>query len=344
MNLSDVHNKYKSRVMSTEYRAPSTTLSNRLLRRLEMVRIALLFVIFVSFTGIANSQTYDPTICDEGDSTPWIGPITAWAVGIPEEVLGCDDDSCIVTITYYKRYIPGWGWEFQIATITFEGCDAECMENAWNCAWWMIATKYKVQLGINVVDGCYETFHMRAATCWEYDNSLPTISQYKACGGECCVGMYRICRRLGPSGTYFEFTELAPIQNVTNTCETPCEFIDCENTMPGNWSVTDEPPAGGDLLLKLSIYESVISDRINFHPNPTDGNVIVSFDLPEKGVYTFSVFDNLGNEIFNQEVNSGANLNVEFELKSNSFATGTYNVVVSGNNGEIMNGKFIKVK
>ncbi|MBS4000719.1 MAG: T9SS type A sorting domain-containing protein [Desulfobulbaceae bacterium] len=78
--------------------------------------------------------------------------------------------------------------------------------------------------------------------------------------------------------------------------------------------------------------------------NPTDGNVIVSFDLPEKGIYSISVYGNLGNEIFKQEINSGANLNVEFELKSNSFAIGTYNVVISGSNGEIMNGKFIKVK
>jgi hypothetical protein len=78
--------------------------------------------------------------------------------------------------------------------------------------------------------------------------------------------------------------------------------------------------------------------------NPTDGNVIVSLDLPEKGAYKISVFDNLGNEIFKQEINSNNNLNFEFELKSNTFPAGLYNVVVSGLSGEIISGKFIKVK
>jgi hypothetical protein len=309
-----------------------------------MVRIALLFAIFVGFTGIANSQTYDPTICNEGFPTPWIGPITAWAIGIPADVLGCDDSDCIVTITYYKRFIPGWGWEFQVAEIQFQGCNIECRENAWKCAWWMIAMKYQVELEIDVVDGCYGTFHMKAATCWEEEENSFSFFNFKACGGECCVGMYRICKRMGPSGTYFEFREVSPIQNVTYNCETPCEFVDCENTMPGNWDITDDSPGGGNLLPKLGIYESIPFKNITFHPNPTDGNVIVSLELPEKGTYNISVFDNLGNEIFKQDINTGANLNFEFELKSNSFAIGAYNVVVSGTNGEVMNGKFIKVK
>ncbi|PKL85617.1 MAG: hypothetical protein CVV22_06850 [Ignavibacteriae bacterium HGW-Ignavibacteriae-1] len=78
--------------------------------------------------------------------------------------------------------------------------------------------------------------------------------------------------------------------------------------------------------------------------NPTDGNVIVSFDLPEKGIYTLSVYDNLGIEIFKQEINAGANLNIEFELKSNAYPAGMYNVLISGFSGEIINGKFIKIK
>lgn len=343
MNLSHVHNKYRKPsigvcVLSTEYQ----TLSNRLLRRLEMVRIALLFVIFVGFTGIANSQTYDPTICDFGDTTAWDGPITAWAIGIPANVIGCADSNCIVSIIYYERFVQG-GWEFQIAEISFQDCDSACMVNAWKCAYWMLAMKNQAKLGIENLDDCSDVFWLKAATCWQHIQYL-AFNRYRACGGECCIGMYRICRYLGPSGEYFSFTQITAPEPGTNNCEEPCEFTDCDGTMPPSWIVDVGTPIGGNLIPKLSIYESIPSKNINFHPNPTDGNVIVSFDLPEKGIYTISVFDNLGNEIFKQEINSGANLNIEFELKSNAYPAGMFNVLISCGNGEIMNGKFVKIK
>lgn len=308
-----------------------------------MVRIALLFAIFVSFTGIALGS-YDPTHCDEGDTTAWNGPITAWGVGLPADVMGCSDTNCIVTITYYDRFIPGWGYEFQIATIQFQNCDSACKANAWRAALWMIAMKEQERLNIDDVDECYLSFTYKAATCWEYDNFSPSISLYKACGGECCVGIYEICNRVGTSGPYFEFTQIDVTDRETYSCETPCEFTDCASTMPGNWNGSNPGSGTGNIFPKLGIYESIPSRNINFHPNPTDGNVVVSVELPEKGVYTFSVFDNLGNEIFKQEINIETNLNFEFELKSNTFPIGLYNVIVSGLTGEIINGKFIKVK
>ncbi|MBS4000863.1 MAG: hypothetical protein KGZ71_10320 [Desulfobulbaceae bacterium] len=308
-----------------------------------MVRIALLFVIFVSFTGIALGS-YDPTHCDEGDTTAWNGPITAWAVGLPSDVLGCSDTNCIVTITYYDRFVPGTGYEFQIASIQFQNCDPACKENAWRTAMWMIAMKNQVAMGIHIPNGCYQTFTYKAATCWEYSNLSPSVSQYDACGGECCVGLYEICRRIGTSGPYFEFTQLDVTTRETYNCETPCEFTDCESTMPGDWNASIPGSGTGNIFPKLGIYESVPSKNINFHPNPTDGNVIVSLDLPEKGIYKISVFDNTGYEIFKQEINTDANLNFEFELKSNTFPIGLFNVIISGINGEIINGKFIKIK
>ena len=49
MNLSDVHNKYRKPSIGFSVLSPdSTTLSNLLLRGLDMARIAILFVIFVS--------------------------------------------------------------------------------------------------------------------------------------------------------------------------------------------------------------------------------------------------------------------------------------------------------
>ncbi len=306
--------------------------------------IVLAFAFLVSFTGTTYSQSYDPTHCNEGDPTPWTGPITAWAIGLPADVMGCEDTDCIVTIIYYDRYIPGWGYEFQIASIQFQNCDSTCKENAWRMALWMIAMKNQRMMRINQVDSCYLNFTYKAATCWEYSHMSLSAFQYEACGGECCVGLYEICRRVGTSGPYFEFTQLFAIERETYNCDSPCEFTDCESTMPGNWQGSIPSSGIGNIFPKLGIYESIPSENMNFHPNPTDGNVIVSLELPEKGIYSISVFDNLGNEIFKQELNSGNNLNFEFELKSSTFPTGAYNVVVSGSHGEILNGKFIKIK
>jgi hypothetical protein len=217
------------------------------------------------------------------------------------------------------------------------------MVDAWKCAYWMLAMKNQEQLEIEDIDDCSNVFWLKAATCWKQTLHV-AFNQYRACGGECCVGMYRICKYLGTSGPYFSFTQLSPPEPATDNCEEPCEFTDCDGTMPASWIVDVGYPIGGNLIPKLSIYESIPSKNINFHPNPTDGNVIVSFDLPEKGIYTISVFDNQGNEIFKQEINSEAHLNFEFELKSNVYPVGMYNVLISSDNGEIMNGKFIKIK
>ncbi|MCO5251971.1 MAG: hypothetical protein M9949_11215 [Candidatus Kapabacteria bacterium] len=65
MNLSHVLNKYRKPSIRFSLSPESAALSNRLIRRLEMVRIAQFSAIFVGFTGISNSQASDPTICEE---------------------------------------------------------------------------------------------------------------------------------------------------------------------------------------------------------------------------------------------------------------------------------------
>jgi hypothetical protein len=300
-----------------------------------------LFSIITNYT--VSKATYDPTNCDEGDTTAWTGPITLIGMGLPPGVIGCSDSNCIVTVKYYKRNIPGWGIEFQVAEISFQNCDSACMVNPWRAAMWMIAVVNKNEMGLINNNDCYNNFVYKAATCWQHDI---IFNRYIACGGECCAGLYRICKRNGPTGDYLEFTQIQVTNRQTYNCTSPCNFTDCSSTMPGSFDGPNEMPDGdiGIFYPKMSIYESLASKFINIHPNPANLKIEINLELPKPGIYSISVFDINGLEHYKKEINLSSNLNINLDVNTSTLPNGLYNIVVTGTNGEVISGKFIKIK
>ncbi|MBX3042240.1 MAG: T9SS type A sorting domain-containing protein [Candidatus Kapabacteria bacterium] len=304
--------------------------------------ICIILLSLILYYNESNAN-YDPTYCDEGDTTAWEGPITLIGMGLPPSVIGCADSNCIVTVKFYERNIPGWGYEFQVAEISFQNCDSACMVNPWKAAMWMIAVVRKNQMGLINNNDCYDQFTYKAATCWQHDI---IFNSYIVCGGECCVGLYRICKRNGPSGDYLEFTQLQVTQRQTYNCTSPCNFIDCSSTMPSSFYGPNEMPNGdiGVFYPKMSIYESTPSKFIGIHPNPTNLKIEINLKLLSPGNYVISVYDINGSEHYKKEITIGSNHNLNLDINTSSYPNGMYSIIVTGTNGEVITGKFIKFR
>jgi hypothetical protein len=89
-----------------------------MISKFSMIICLILLSLILNYSE--SNAIYDPSYCDEGDTTAWTGPITLIGMGLPPGVIGCSDSNCIVTVKFYERNIPGWGYEFQVAEISFQ--------------------------------------------------------------------------------------------------------------------------------------------------------------------------------------------------------------------------------
>jgi hypothetical protein len=217
------------------------------------------------------------------------------------------------------------------------------MVNPWKAAMWMIAVVRKNQMGLVNNNDCTHQFTYKAATCWQYDI---VFNRYIACGGECCVSLYRFCKRNGPTGDYLEFTQLQVTQRQTNNCTSPCNFIDCSSTMPSSFDGPTEMPSGdiGVFYPKMSIYESTHSKFIGIHPNPANLQIEINIEFSNPGKYSISIFDINGIEHYKDEIIIGSSNIINLNINTSSLPIGVYNVIVLGSNGNTINGQFIKIK
>ncbi|MFA5510973.1 MAG: hypothetical protein WC313_00870 [Candidatus Kapaibacterium sp.] len=293
---------------------------------------------------LTAQDTYDPTYCNEGDTTTWNGPVTVIGVRLPLSFVACTDTNCIVTVKFYERNIPGWGYEFQIVEIGFQNCDSSCMTQPWKIAMWLITVVRQQEMLLYNNNDCYSNFVYKVATCWQLN---PILHTYYPCGGECCYGLYMICRRFSPSGEYFEFNQIYAIDRETYNCLGPnCNFTDCESTMPEDFDGPYATPNGniGVFYPKMSIYESAPSKFMSINPNPADSKIELNLDLENPGAYSVTVMDINGVVHYNQVVALGSNGNIKIELDITSIPIGLYNVIATDSSGNVIKGQFVKIQ
>jgi hypothetical protein len=311
-----------------------------------MFSFSILIGIFFLFS-LDSKAVYDPTICDNGDNTAWEGPLIAWVPEIPGSVLGCNDSDCTASIVYFKR-VTSWGVEFQLASITFSNtCGSGCSNNAYITGLWIMIIKNYLLLNINEINDCYYNFVYRLATCWEHSSSPVFSNKYSACGGDCCTSTYQICLREDANGKlYYEFNKTGGEDRNTFECTTPCIFTNCASVLPLYIELPAKKENGTDFIVfpKLSVNSDVVLQDIDIKPNPTKGIVNITFKVTLPGTYNIKIFDNIGNEMFTNNINIGSDLLYEFDLKANNYPSGNYNVVLSNPTGIILNKRFIKIK
>jgi hypothetical protein len=315
----------------------------KIMRKFLPVIALFVFSIFISVDSF--SQSPDPDHCNNGDETSWGDMQTVSAFDLPPNVLGCDDPDCTVTVEYYRRY-TSFGWEFTVSSISFNGqCDYACIYKAWQTALWMLAVKYKPQMGLNKEDDCYDNFIYRLSSCWQLTTTMG-IYRYTACDeGACCSGVYRICLRGVYPNEYFEITRVSALQWIADDCTSPCEFMQCSQLTPGQLMVDVLRPNGTEYTtFKQSVHELGSTNTMELRPNPAINSVNIQIAVQESGIYLLKVIDNLGSIIHTQSISVGAGLVFELDLTTQEYSSGNYNVVLTNNSGLILNQQFIKIK
>ena len=69
-----------------------------------------------------------------------------------------------------------------------------------------------------------------------------------------------------------------------------------------------------DTSLALSGFEELAmsarleSDKLRIYPNPTSGRM--KFELPDRGVFDYTIFNHLGQPVFNGQIENGAEINL----------------------------------
>lgn len=317
--------------------------------RLLQNRFAILTLSSIFFMSLSLKADYSPTNCNAGNNTPWEGPITLTGSELPDGVIDCDDDDCEVQVKYYKRMIFNNGnpyWEFQILSVQYKNCSASCRLDPWKVGLWFIAMNERYNMGLIYVGDCYNTFTYKVGSCWELTNPFSQIYKYTVCGGECCQAVYRICIVATTGDDNFEFDRLGEPSIISNNCTGPCQFYDCGNTTPNDFTVTtvkNGPPISVSLN-KMSVNELDESVSMQIQPNPTNGKIKLTLNMPEKGTYLITVYDSRGDEMLKQDLIIASEKDVEVDLNSDILSVGMYNIIITGKSGEIMSGKFIKMK
>lgn len=301
----------------------------------------ILSILVFAFTTTLKAEL-DPTLCDWGSDVSWGTLQTAYAVNAMQ-LFGCSDDlDCIITVEYYERQVD-WGngpeWEFQIKSIKLENCDAECSQYIWKAALWLIFKKREVALGLDNEVGCTENFYYKAVSCWHQTQVNPPYGAktWEACGGDCCVGYYKVCLTIGVNGERtYNFTLLDRLNSVTNNCVAPCLFYSCDQTIPPDFDVNDTP-----VIIGKQNVEIMNSDFINIYPNPVKNNLTFEVSNEINGILGVSIFDALGNRVLEfSDFKRQYFYSRIIELPS--LSSGLLNIRVKIGNDVIINKIFIK--
>ncbi|MDX9791785.1 MAG: hypothetical protein RBT61_13210 [Candidatus Kapabacteria bacterium] len=64
------------------------------------VILCITILIIMMPSKLTAQDTYDPTYCNEGDTTTWNGPVTAIGVRLPLSFVACTDTNCIVNVKF----------------------------------------------------------------------------------------------------------------------------------------------------------------------------------------------------------------------------------------------------
>jgi len=83
---------------------------------------------------------------------------------------------------------------------------------------------------------------------------------------------------------------------------------------------------------------SSIENAFNVYPNPSNGNITISADVPSQGDYTLSVFNLMGQKIYSDNININRHYSSSINLSGN--AAGVYLITLSGQ-GRLMEKKIV---
>lgn len=105
---------------------------------------------------------------------------------------------------------------------------------------------------------------------------------------------------------------------------------------PGKWYYTNETPMvrlnfNPNAEAPVSINENILSDEFMLYPNPNDGLMTIEIKSDYSENFNFSVFNILGQEVYQENINHNMTTNKEIDLKH--LKKGLYMVYLSNESG-----------
>lgn len=306
----------------------------------------LSFIIFISLSSNVVRAEFDPTICDQGDDTPWQGPKTVTGINILS-FFGCENDiDCIIEVEYYIRWVD-WGNglepDLQISNIKMTNCSPLCEQYIWKAALFLAFMANESSITYYGDPPCYQNYFYQASTCWE-KLLIPTMFEYRACGAECCVGNYKVCKVISTNGNNYTFELLGRTTPETYNCTAPCSIVDCENSTPNTFQVNDVPiNTGGRIIIppKMSYIESNFA-YMQIFPNPAQNTVTLELTNEYRGEIKIELTDILGNSIM-EIIDNKSTADYIKQIDVKNLQKGLINIKVNYGNHTIKTLNFIKI-